>query len=596
MIPILKYRTIRKLLILSAAQSLIHQRIDGGVLVAAYRYHTLVAQEPYGISHLGDLGSPDASLPTALATGSSWRSLATGSDHMLAVDGNGALFSYGDGSLGQLGRPEVDGEKTPSQVGGDHDWKIVAAAQDRSAAIKNDGSMWTWGFDSTGIPNSSQLAVPTKVGTATWKALSLGSYYSLAIQIDGSLWAWGNNNHYSLGDGTNLSRDVPVRIGTDNDWSSVACAGSTSFGIKSDGSLWVWGGASHTSAFGLGPGISSPIQTPIPTNTGNDWRSIHPSATGGFVIGIKQSGTLWSWGKNELGQLGQGDNTTRDVPTQVGSFSDWIAATSGEAHAAAIRSDGSIWQWGAEGMTSIPITYIPTDRSSYYAPTVGLRISGPSGWMNSTDGYFTCPPTIVGEPKNNTVRIHNTGLLPLAISEVIPPQGFDTDASTLDVPPLEVRELNVRLTSTTKGYYSGTLLLRGNHATIPEFPIDVSGQVVSPQDDTDGDGLNDAAEVAMSPLGFNWNYSQSTLVQTFFSQAHVAGLSTKSEVWDVTISPLPPARNSESGGAVELKLLNSSDSTQVPLETLSIDGHPSPGMNVEFDAPAGSKRIRVSGK
>ena len=95
--------------------------------------------------------------------------------------------------------------------------------------------------------------------------------YTLAVKTDGTPWAWGDNSYGQLGDGTHTERGLPVQVGTDTTWASVATgfAGSPSYdsaGVKTDGTLWTWG-TNYSSQLGLGP-LAGQQSAPVQVSTG----------------------------------------------------------------------------------------------------------------------------------------------------------------------------------------------------------------------------------------------------------------------------------------------------------------------------------------
>jgi len=159
--------------------------------------------------------------------------------------------------------------------------------------------------------------------------------FSAAIKTDGTLWAWGDNTFGQLGDSTNTMRSSPIQIaGT---WVDIATGGGAGngfcIGTKSDGSLWSWGyngfGALGDNATGVHR--SSPIQIGSMT----DWFML--SASEYHAAAIKTDGTLWVWGYNGSGQLGLGDNVSRSSPSKVGSLTTWKSIACGEFHTVAIK-------------------------------------------------------------------------------------------------------------------------------------------------------------------------------------------------------------------------------------------------------------------
>jgi alpha-tubulin suppressor-like RCC1 family protein len=141
-------------------------------------------------------------------------------------------------------------------------------------AIKTDGTLWSWGRNdnggSLGLGNLTNYSSPKQIGALTnWSKISAGNFYTVALKTDGTMWAWGTNNSGQLGQGNTTDRSSPVQIGALTTWSSVSGLGLDCCGA------------------------------------------------------IKTDGTLWMWGNNAFGQLGQSNTTSRSSPVQVGALTTW---------------------------------------------------------------------------------------------------------------------------------------------------------------------------------------------------------------------------------------------------------------------------------
>src|SRR5439155_1562430 len=178
--------------------------------------------------------------------------------------------------------------------------------------------------------------------------ISAGDTHTVALKSDGTLWAWGLNAYGQLGDGT-TSRDraSPVAVGADSNWSAVA-AGKGENGrahtvaLKTDGTLWAWG---HNGFGELGDGTPLSRSSPVQVGSTTDWMVVCAGAS--HTVALKSHGTLWAWGINVDGQLGDGTTATQRLePVQVGTATNWAAVAAGVSHTVALKADGTLWAWG----------------------------------------------------------------------------------------------------------------------------------------------------------------------------------------------------------------------------------------------------------
>ena len=108
-----------------------------------------------------------------------------------------------------------------------------------------------------------------------------------------------------------------------------------------DGSLWAWGNNWHGQ---LGDGTTDNRATPVQIEDDTNWASI--AVGGGHTVAIKIDGSLWAWGYNWHGQLGDGTTENRAAPVQASSDTDWASVFAGDSYTMAIKTDGSLWAWG----------------------------------------------------------------------------------------------------------------------------------------------------------------------------------------------------------------------------------------------------------
>lgn len=213
--------------------------------------------------------------------------------------------------------------------------------------IKNNGTLWDWGRNSVGqLGDGTTISksVPIMIGNdSNWTKVSSNSH-TMAIKKDGTLWVWGWNVLGQLGDNTTTNKLSPIQIGSDTNWASICPGVFHSLAIKTNGTLWAWG-ANTRGQLGNGSNTSSNI--PIQIGNANDWAKV--SAGNVSSVAIKTDGTLWAWGYNFNGELGNGTNLDSNIPVQIGTATNWASVHSGQHHILAIKTDGTLWAWGYNG-------------------------------------------------------------------------------------------------------------------------------------------------------------------------------------------------------------------------------------------------------
>lgn len=300
-----------------------------------------------GGNYSGSLGLGDSigrSSPVQVGALTTWSQVSSGASvFTLAIKDNGTLWSWGYGANGQLGLNSTTSYSSPMQVGSLTNWLQVSAGNYTAGAVKTDGTIWVWGvnpYGNLGIGGTTTQSSPVQVGALTnWASVSAGRYYYLATKTDGTLWAWGAGTDGCLGTGSTTTQTSPVQIGSLTTWSKVDASFSQqpfSFATKTNNSMWVWG----DNGFGqLGlndlTNRSSPVQLGALTN----WLqpSVSERSDQGFGMAVKTDGTLWSWGSNNVGQLGLGYKTNRSSPVQVGALTDWSQVSAGGYGSGAVQ-------------------------------------------------------------------------------------------------------------------------------------------------------------------------------------------------------------------------------------------------------------------
>src|SRR5471032_1173645 len=291
---------------------------------------------------------------TPVTVNAPWRKVAAGGAHTVALKADGSLFSWGSNLQGQLGDGTNTDRVAPVQVqvtapttGTISPWTMVAAGEEHTVALRADGTLWAWGYNfygQLGDGTTAAKAVPTKIGAFTnWMSASAGATHTLAVRADGTLWAWGGNASGQVGNGSLVDLHAPLQIGTST-WRAVAAGTLHSVAIRADGALFAWG-SNGSGQVGNGLTTNATAPTQISKTNPSNWTAI--SAGAAYTVGVRTDGTLWAWGSNSDGQLGDGFGLDTNTPNQIGTVTNWSSALSaGLFHAFGIRSDGTLWGWG----------------------------------------------------------------------------------------------------------------------------------------------------------------------------------------------------------------------------------------------------------
>jgi alpha-tubulin suppressor-like RCC1 family protein len=328
-----------------------------------------------------------------------------GAREAIALRSDGTVWAWGHNGMGQLGNGDNVYQSRPVQVlgpeGKGHLGSVIAIAggEAHNVAVTADGKVWQWGQLSGG--RRSNYPVPVE-GLDSVAAVASRAYHTLAVQKDGSVWAWGMNVNRCLGvtstqpfvalpervagvsdpimvsagycyslallkDHTVVAwgRSKPTRSGARmvvDSPAPVAVKGLTdivwisggwehALAVKSDGTVWTWGGnhwGSANSGYGrLGNGTKADQPTPAKVPGLTD--VIQASGGDNFSAVLKKDGTVWTFGGNGVGQLGNGDPKLADQlsPVQVVGLKEVVYVTARDFHAQAIQADGTVWSWGS---------------------------------------------------------------------------------------------------------------------------------------------------------------------------------------------------------------------------------------------------------
>jgi len=291
----------------------------------------------------------DRSSPAQVGSLTNWASLTVGNPLSLGVKSDATLWSWGRNDHGQLGLNDGVSRSSPAQVGTLTAWSQQTSAWDGALAIQTNGTLWSWGFNHLGQLGSNATvsrSSPTQVGTLNnWKRVASGHTHSVAVKTDGTLWSWGDNGYGQLGQNTatTLDRSSPTIVGALTTWIRVSAGHDHTLALKSDGTLWTWG-TNEQGQLGRQTPVTAHTSSPTQVGSLTNWAQI----TSGYShnAAIKTDGTLWAWGMNNYGQLGDSSVANRSSPVQVGALTSWMQVSAGYVNTIALKKDGTAWLWG----------------------------------------------------------------------------------------------------------------------------------------------------------------------------------------------------------------------------------------------------------
>jgi alpha-tubulin suppressor-like RCC1 family protein len=268
----------------------------------------------------------------------------------------GVTWAWGVGSVGRLGDNTIVSKSSPvSVVGGFTDWCQVSAGIAFSLGVRTNGTAWAWGYNSQGqlgdnttVSRSSPVSVVG--GFLDWCQVSASrgvSANSLGVRQNGTAWAWGSGSVGILGDNTIVSKSSPVSvIGGFTDWCQVSAGDLYSLAVRQNGTAWAWG---FNNLGQLGDNTVVDKSSPVSVVGGfTDWCQI--SAGNSHSLAVRQNGTAWAWGSANDGALGDNTIVSKSSPVSViGGFTNWCQVSAGIAFSLGVRTNGTAWAWGFNG-------------------------------------------------------------------------------------------------------------------------------------------------------------------------------------------------------------------------------------------------------
>ena len=298
---------------------------------------------------LGNNSTEDTSSPVQIGDTDNWSKVAA-KYSSYAIKEDGTMWSWGSNYSGMLGDGTTTHRSSPVQIGLNSVWTDVKCQGYHAFAKKNDNTLWGWGSNYNGLlgdNTTTKKSSPVQVGNdSDWAEFATGEGFGAAVKENGTLWIWGNNYDGVFGnDSVNGTRSSPEQLASDTNWKSVSCGEFTIAAIKKDGSLYAWGNNNHGQ---LGDNTTTYKSSPVQIGSGNNWKQVEVCMESniGYMLALKNDGSLWSWGSNAFGQLGDGTQTDKSSPIQIGSEKNWSFVGVGYGVSYGIKTDGTLWAWG----------------------------------------------------------------------------------------------------------------------------------------------------------------------------------------------------------------------------------------------------------
>jgi alpha-tubulin suppressor-like RCC1 family protein len=234
---------------------------------------------------------------------------------------------------------------TPAEVPGLTGVTKIAGGDGFSLALRSDGTVWAWGnnyYGDLGNGTTAASSVPVQVtGLSQVTSIAAGTNSALAIRTRGittlkTVWAWGANDSGQLGDGTLTSHLTPEQVTgiTAPSVTGISVGDKFAVALGSDGSVWAWG-ADAAGQLGNAP-AASPVARPVET-TGMDSGITQISAGANHVLALKSNGTVLAWGDNSQGELGTGSTASVTGAVLVPGLSGVTQVSAGTGSSLAIH-------------------------------------------------------------------------------------------------------------------------------------------------------------------------------------------------------------------------------------------------------------------
>lgn len=381
-----------------------------------------------------------------------------GLGHTLFLKANGTVLATGSNNWGQLGDNTTQGRISPAAVPGLANVVAVSAGNLHSLALLSNGTVMAWGQNTSGQVTDDggpPVLIPVlRSGLSNVIAIDAGRDHSLALRSNGTVWAWGRNDNGQIGNGTNSGSSgcachplTQVGVGAAGFNNIIAISGgdSHSMALRADGTVWVWGNNTRGT---LGNGTDGGNQL-LPLQNTNISGVTQIAAGWNFNIALKSDGTVFGWGYNFYGNVGNGTSTPllvgcscRTTPVQA-AITNVIDIKTAGTHTLAKKGDGSIWGWGSNGRGELGFGVVDNDPTPGNCQCRSTPLPSNAGTGNPVFGVgfnhsFSARPVITLQPGANItvyggdLELHFSSISSVTTINIL---AIDPLSTGLTVPP-----------------------------------------------------------------------------------------------------------------------------------------------------------------
>jgi alpha-tubulin suppressor-like RCC1 family protein len=300
-------------------------------------------------------------VPVPVGGGLTFEKLAGGGAHTCGLTSDGTAHCWGNNQYGQLGNGTTASQNAPVQVAGGFTFTSIDAGAAHTCALTSAGEAYCWGRNDRGQlgdGTENQSAVPVAVtGSHTFQVIAAGGFsvgHTCGLTALGAAYCWGDNERGQLGIGSGGSGSEDLNshgtptlvLGGLTFAELTAGLGRHTCGLTAAGAAYCWG----ENTFGaLGNRSRRDSSVPIAVSGGLSFDQL---AAGGFIghtCGVIENSTVYCWGENQTGQVGDGTTRDRLAPRAVVGGLGFLSIDAGFRHTCGRSTNGTVYCWGSNG-------------------------------------------------------------------------------------------------------------------------------------------------------------------------------------------------------------------------------------------------------